>query len=455
MSRLLVPSQYEFIQEALAAAEPGDSIVISEGIYFEYLNLVNYHDIVIRAAYGERVQISPPVTVPGIYETCIKLDNSSRITFRDIEFYLQDLGVDFFLGYDQIECRAISLIDCKFSNTGGVIPVHSVVRIGAGPGYRPSVIRRCSFVSANPGLGYELMHIIRVDGVGGGVVIENNALHNWHLSDSYSSFALPQLERNSSCVVVDFSSPSSADQIVIRHNAASVYLVENFIYVDAQSAGSKCHIYNNILNSSQPLNDTNTYVIDGYESMSQAVIRNNCSYSSGASLDNTFSPNTSNNTQGETSLGGVSNGFYEISALAGAYRSGVAVSGSENPAPVDYRRLPFYSPTPSRGQSEVYDTWDTKQALHLKYKNVDVTDGLTMRVGLETLVFIPERASYETPIEVAKHLEILISDLSPAADIEVWYDLQANVYKIQAWAGGTFTFVTSGFSRYLFGNGTS
>ncbi len=124
--------------------------------------------------------------------------------------------------------------------------------------------------------------------------------------------------------------------------------------------------------------------------------------------------------------------------------------GTYCPAWTDYNRYMFAT-TPSRGCTELRSSDPVKHVLHLKYMNVNVVDGLVITIqdpGTPT----GERRSYNSPFEVAKHVEILIGDLNLGSDISVWYDHTTNNYGMQTYPEIYFGVETAGMSRYLFGS---
>ena len=85
-----VPADYPTIQEAIYASEDGDTILISDGVYSEMLDIFLDHSLTIRSQSGPESTIITPDPSSSEYETAIDiqcLSDDIVIRFEGIQLF--------------------------------------------------------------------------------------------------------------------------------------------------------------------------------------------------------------------------------------------------------------------------------------------------------------------------------------------------------------------------------
>lgn len=444
MSKLLVPSQYATIQSAITAAVSGDVVVVSAGTYAENLDLTSKTKLVVRAAFGESVVVAPPSHVSGTVKCAVKLDGASKVVFRDITFNIS-LTCDVGMGFDATACTGVSVLDCVFNagSPGSSHPFGAFLRLGPGTGDRTTIVRRCIFNGVASGTASDraVDFCIRIEGTAGDVLVElcsfTGVYYRYPLSGMFSGGSSePAIN------YVRLTSPGSS-RVMIRNCSGAANVYRHWINVEA--SGATIDIYNNLMYGDPYWHVYNIQASTG------AYVGYNTLYDISGSphSSSSFLPDTEQNTvtSPSASAPGGSSPIVLTATSGSAYRTGTTRTFC--PLAADYNRYMF-AEQPSRGCAELHTFDAVQHALHLKYVNVNVVDGLVVAVQ-DSGTPAGERRSYSSPFEVAKHTEILIGDLNLSSDISVWYDHTTNNYMAQSYPEVYFGLETAGMSRYLFG----
>lgn len=433
MAVLYVPESYATISAAISAAGAGDSIVVGAGTYTEHLNLSSKTNLLLMGRENETVTVNCTLSS----DVAVNIASAQDVTVRNMRFVLTGSTMGTIFG-GPIN-GSLRVIECDFDLTGvtGSDTGDWVfqVTLAYGGTTDPTAIQRCIFTG--PGSSYTLNNVLRLNHYAPGgacsALVESCLFKNFAVSDSIVA-----------------SAKSSTSVFVCRNNTfLNCSVAESLVSADHGTANTVALIYNNIA-----VNTTISNVPGSKEAFNitqggggTGRIRN-CTYYAGtgtALLEaEAFTFGYYDSSCVLTDPGVDTNG--RITPSSAAYRSGTATTSTERRPNMALDRHALGS-TPSRGCYEAYAS--VAQVLHLKHRYVFPTSGFSL-----TGVTLggPERASFDDPFDLARHIECRIAvGMHNDSPYEVWYDLEAQVYKVARYQG-TFTLSTSGAAVRVMGS---
>lgn len=177
---LRVPLQFPTIQAAVDAAQPGDKIVVSQGLYKEAVSLAGKQQLVLKGQGVVRLDskgLGPALSLSGCSSVTVKqlrvvgadgvavlIDSCSDVKLAEVVLVsrLPDAGAD---SMDVVSSSGVSILRCEFRHSQAEAALN--VGLSGGP-VTDLMVKGCLFVQP-------AMDAIRLDQVQGAVIDKNVA----------------------------------------------------------------------------------------------------------------------------------------------------------------------------------------------------------------------------------------------------------------------------------------
>lgn len=418
-----VPEHYGTISEALASVGNYSTIVISEGTYTEHIDLSSKIWVMLRSELGHEVIINGVVS----NSSCVNVSGSTGVQLRGLTFQAPSGGRAQIIGSSSTANRPVGLqiIDCEFHNSAqsANTGTAAMITLGWGAVTGPATVRRCKFYLPNV---YPVSQCILIDSAGSNVLalIEQNL------------FCV--VNCNSTMVQVDVSGAATTKSVIVRNNTfLGCTLPTHEVSINMGTLGTlTAAVYNNVIYECVHTGSYgNALEISSSGSYALATVDHNVAYAAGGGFSaSSFVPNTSNNLltdpgiQPAVSVGGGQFADYSgriVSTSGSAYRNGVTASAfAEEAVRIGLDRIPYAS-TPSRGCYEYSPSSGGAQVLYVK-RRWNPREGIIVE-NLSSTPWFSTSADlgrmYNSPMELAEHVEIMLNESGAPYPIQFWCDL--------------------------------
>lgn len=402
MTTRYVPSVYTTIQAAVNACVSGDVVEVNGGTYTETVTHASTTNIMLRAAYGTRVAFTGRITC------------RSGWSVRGFDFtYATLTSSDFCFGSSSL--GRFSIVDCTFTISG----TGYGLRFGAAS--MTNIIRRCRFTNNSLSTGGRAI---------------------------YASAGIVYIE---SCIFKNYRNSS-----------------DGLIRIASTGTNQHSWIYNCVFHTCQ---SSSGYIIriDGTATGNKTVancIFHTCTYTTGLILISAGTRNVANcchynNTNstlvnaGPTDLGGhvtadplfVDTTDFYLQETSPCLEAGNLTYW----APKDYYGRALTDLTaPDIGAVRNY--YDVKNCLFIKYKLVDIGNGITITISTGGNVPNTKR-SFETPWEIIDYIEHYLHENINFVQggFQITWEV-SNKYRFTALSSFTYNLVNSVFGS---GSGTT